>query len=209
MSISRKPEEPPADNYYGPASGSVASPAVVAPAPAPAPQLSSFLSMAATNPTFGARNDSDPMQKFLQKRSAVAEMSLKDSRNFNFKDSDKSQIASISKSYRAQTSVASVQNPMTDKRIQPEATKESKHVDVRASPPAGKPSTYNLAWARMLDLCAQMEFAYVKHYLACEEVEVIQSKIKVLESLPVGESAYMTDLKALEEVSGLYDVLED
>ena len=83
---------------------------------------------------------------------------------------------------------------------------ESKILQKRSpSPPASKPSSSMTSWARMLDVCAQMEFAYVKYCVISKKAEAIQNKIKVLNSQPVGDAAYTTDLKALEEVTGLYD----
>ena len=151
--------------------------------PQSASMFSSFLSMAASSSPFvNANNDinrntdtADPMQTYLRKRSAATS------------------TTSIS-------AIDSNQNKSTQATIKPLV------MDARSpSPEAIQAPSSTVAWARMLDLCAQMEFAHAKYCIAVNKVEAVQNKIKVLERQPTGEASYMTDLKALEDATGIYD----
>jgi hypothetical protein len=64
-------------------------------------------------------------------------------------------------------------------------------------PPPGKPSGATEALARLVDLEAQMEYAYAKHMQLVNRQKELQAQAKVLSDLPVGVEAFKEDLEAL------------
>ena len=64
-------------------------------------------------------------------------------------------------------------------------------------PPASKPSGVVMALARLADLEAQMEYAYVKHMQLVKRQRVLHLQTKVLEHLPVGLDAVRDELAAM------------
>jgi hypothetical protein len=64
-------------------------------------------------------------------------------------------------------------------------------------PPPTPPSGLTLAFTRLVDVQSQMEFAHAKLLLLEREQQWMQTKIKVLQPLPVGMDAYRTKLERL------------
>ena len=64
-------------------------------------------------------------------------------------------------------------------------------------PPVSKPSGVVMALARLADLEAQMEYAYVKHMQLVKRQRELQLQAKVLERLPVGLEAVRDELAAI------------
>jgi len=75
--------------------------------------------------------------------------------------------------------------------------------------PSTEPSRSLLALKRLLDLEAQMEYAYAKHVQLLLEQQKLRAGLDILQDLPVGIDAVVDDLKTLEErekeTKGLYD----
>ena len=65
-------------------------------------------------------------------------------------------------------------------------------------PPIGKPSGVMQALVRLVDLEAQMEYAYAKHMLLVKRQKELQLQAKVLADLPVGFEAFKEELEALD-----------
>ena len=162
---------------------------------------SSFLSMAAPsnilsgNPSNASANKDDgaddALQQYLQKRSMLT--------------NENKQVNASSATNREQPSGSVPAENEDKKKLHTKKKFEKARKSRSPSPPASKPSPSNVAWSRILDLCAQMEFAYVKMCVASRKVESVQNKLKLLKRQPSGEKAFIKDLKALEEVSGIYD----
>jgi len=161
---------------------------------------SSFLSMAAPsnilsgNPLNTSANKDDgaddALQQYLQKRSMLT---------------NENKQVNASATNREQPSESAPAENEDKKKLNTKNKFETARRSRSPSPPASKPAPSDVAWSRMLDLCAQMEFAYVKMCVASRKVESVQNKLKLLKRQPSGEKAFIKDLKALEEVSGIYD----
>lgn len=77
-------------------------------------------------------------------------------------------------------------------------------------PEPSEPSGRVMALTRLIDLEAQMEFAFVKHLHLMLEQKKLRAKYEMLDSLPVGIDAFSEELDKLnaqaEETNTLYDV---
>lgn len=89
----------------------------------------------------------------------------------------------------------------TDFPIKTESEKEKGPRPI-SPPPPGKPSGVVMALARLADLEAQMEYAYVKHMQLVKRQKELQQQAKVLETLPVGIEAFKEELDSLNATVG-------
>lgn len=64
-------------------------------------------------------------------------------------------------------------------------------------PPPSEPSGVMQALARLIDLEAQMKYAYVKHMQLVNRQAELQAQSKLLATLPVAMEAFKEDLDAL------------
>eukprot|EP00978_Attheya_sp_CCMP212_P019086 scaffold53021_cov25-Attheya_sp.AAC.2 len=111
------------------------------------------------------------------------------------KDDDKTTVSGVSEAKEQELERNVVHDGVvvdTKKEVEPLPA-----LIVEVPAPPAPPSVLTLAFTSLVDVQSQMEFAHAKLLLLEREQQWMQTKIKVLQPLPVGMDAYHTKLERL------------
>ena len=74
------------------------------------------------------------------------------------------------------------------------------------SPLSTPPSSYILAFSRLIEATSQMEFAYAKYCHLSQKHKTLAKKIDFVKTLPIGGEAFKEEFEALKLISPMVDL---